>query len=98
MPAFPRRHRMIDTQKKTWLITGVSSGLGRSLAEVVLRRGDRVVGTVRSEQAKADFEKIEKGQSVGLILDITHEENVRDAVASVERRFGAIHVLVNNAG
>ncbi|HBJ39322.1 MAG TPA: short-chain dehydrogenase/reductase, partial [Hyphomonas sp.] len=33
---------------KTWLITGVGKGLGKDLAETVLQRGDRVVGTVRS--------------------------------------------------
>ena len=34
--------------QRTWLITGVSSGFGRHLADQLLKHGDRVVGTVRN--------------------------------------------------
>jgi NADP-dependent 3-hydroxy acid dehydrogenase YdfG len=41
--------------QRTWFITGVSSGFGRELAEQILARGDRVVGTVRDTSKVVDL-------------------------------------------
>lgn len=89
---------MAAPQSKTWMITGVSTGLGRSLAQAAMQRGDVVVGTVRSEKARADFAGIATGRSKALIVDVTDEARVRDAVAEAERLTGGIDVLINNAG
>lgn len=43
--------------RRTWLITGVSSGFGRELTSQLLERGERVVGTVRRRSSVADFAK-----------------------------------------
>ncbi|SQA99617.1 short chain dehydrogenase [Cedecea neteri] len=50
------------SQSKLFLITGVSSGFGRSLAEEALKAGHRVVGTVRNQQAKEAFEVLAPGR------------------------------------
>jgi NAD(P)-dependent dehydrogenase (short-subunit alcohol dehydrogenase family) len=50
---------------KTFFITGVSSGLGRALATEALAVGHRVVGTVRSEAARTEFEALVPGRSFG---------------------------------
>ncbi len=55
---------------KTMLITGVSSGFGRALAEEALAAGYRVVGTVRSEQAKQTVEAL-SANAFGRVLDVT---------------------------
>ena len=89
---------MASTKPRTWMITGVNSGLGRALAEAVLSRGDRVVGTVRKEAARSAFAAVAPGQSFGLILDVTDEKSVHHAVDQVEKEIGAIDFLVNNAG
>lgn len=81
-----------------WMITGVSSGLGRALAEAALRRGDRVAGTVRTEEAAALFQAAAPGRALPVRLDVTDEDAVNDAVARVEKETGGIDVLVNNAG
>lgn len=82
----------------TWLITGVSSGFGRALAEAVLEKGNRVAGTVRNEAAKAAFEKLAPGRAIGVLLDVTDAEAVRQGVTEVEAKTGGVDVLVNNAG
>lgn len=83
---------------KTWFITGVSSGFGRALAEAALKRGDRVIGTLRSEAQRDDFTRLAPQQSFGVLLDVTRHEAVIAAVGRVEQEIGAIDVLVNNAG
>ena len=81
-----------------WLITGVSSGFGRALAEAVLAKGNTVAGTLRNQAAKADFEKLAPGKAIGILLDVTDEASVRRGVAEAEKKTGSIDVLVNNAG
>jgi NAD(P)-dependent dehydrogenase (short-subunit alcohol dehydrogenase family) len=83
---------------KTLLITGVSTGFGRALAEAALVKGYPVVGTVRSEAAKAEFEALKPGQAFGRLLDVTNTAAVAPMVAEIERSAGPIDVLVNNAG
>ena len=80
---------------KTWLITGVSGGLGREIALAALARGDVVVGTVRKAEAADAFRAL---GGHALILDVTDEAAVRDGVANAEAITGQIDVLVNNAG
>ena len=82
---------------KTFLITGVSSGFGRALAQAALRDGHIVVGTVRKESDKADFEQLGQGAHA-VILDVTDTARIAPAVAAIENDIGAIDVLVNNAG
>ena len=85
-------------EPKTWLITGISSGLGRALAEGVLKRGDRVVGTARSEKVSKAFAALDPKLATGLVLDVTDEKAVQRVVAHVESDIGPIDILVNNAG
>jgi NAD(P)-dependent dehydrogenase (short-subunit alcohol dehydrogenase family) len=85
-------------QKRTWLITGCSSGLGRALCQRVLERGERVVCTARDVSKLAAFVKQFPGQAIALPLDITDPENVKTTVAEAIARTGGVDVLVNNAG
>ena len=80
---------------KTWLITGISRGLGRALAEAALERGDTVIGTVR-EGAPA----IDGGRGALHLrsLEITDPAAVEGVVADAFSVTGRIDVLVNNAG
>ena len=80
-----------------WFITGVSSGLGRSLAKAVVADGGRLVGTVRREQDRAALEALSPN-AVGALMDVSDEEAIKRAVAAAEERMGGIDILVNNAG
>ncbi|WP_201312841.1 oxidoreductase [Dyella sp. EPa41] len=83
---------------KTLLVTGVSSGFGRALAQEALAVGHRVVGTVRNEQARREFEALAIGDAVARILDVTHFDAIDGVVADIEKTVGPVDVLVNNAG
>jgi NAD(P)-dependent dehydrogenase (short-subunit alcohol dehydrogenase family) len=83
---------------KTFLITGVSTGLGRAFAQAALDAGHTVAGTVRRADQVAGFEALAPGRAHGLVLDVTDEAAVPAAVERVERAAGPIDVLVNNAG
>jgi NAD(P)-dependent dehydrogenase (short-subunit alcohol dehydrogenase family) len=87
-----------DGLMKTWFITGVSSGLGRAIAEAAVAAGDRVVGTTRSGQQRDRFATLAPGRSCGVLLDVTNATQIQPTVEGVEREFGPIAVLINNAG
>jgi NAD(P)-dependent dehydrogenase (short-subunit alcohol dehydrogenase family) len=82
----------------TWLITGCSTGLGRALAEAVLEAGDNVVATARDATQVEDLVVSSPDSALALSLDVTDHTQVTAAVAAAQERFGAIDVLVNNAG
>ena len=86
------------SSSKIILITGVSSGFGHALARAALAAGHRVVGTVRSADAKSPFETLDATRAFGRLLDITDFNAIDGVVAEVEGSIGPIDVLVNNAG
>lgn len=88
---------MIDASSLTFLITGVSSGLGRAFAEGALAAGHSVVGTVRRE-ADADAYAARGDKAYPILLDVTDYDAVPAAVAKAEALAGPVDVLVNNAG
>ncbi len=83
---------------KYWFITGISSGLGKALAESVIQHGDFVIGTFRDPAQVAAFNARYEGKAHAMVLDITHEKGVETCVSQVMSTYGRIDVLVNNAG
>jgi NAD(P)-dependent dehydrogenase (short-subunit alcohol dehydrogenase family) len=83
---------------KIILISGVSSGFGRAFAEAALRDGYTVIGTVRNEKARKEFEAIEPKRAKPLILDVTDFAAINPSISRIEQEIGPIDVLVNNAG
>ena len=83
-------------EKAVWFITGCSTGFGRELAKHVLERGYRCVVTARNPDDLRDF----ADNDAALIqkLDVTEQSQIDTAVKAAEEKFGAIGVLVNNAG
>jgi NAD(P)-dependent dehydrogenase (short-subunit alcohol dehydrogenase family) len=82
----------------TWLITGCSTGLGRAFAEAVLDRGHNAVVTARDVAKVQDLADKYPDTALALPLDVTDDTQVSAAVDTAEDRFGAVDVLVNNAG
>jgi len=83
---------------KLFLITGVSSGFGRALAQAAIEAGYQVAGTVRSAEQAAAFAALDPDRAHPQLLDVTDSAAIDAVVARVERALGPIDVLVNNAG
>jgi NAD(P)-dependent dehydrogenase (short-subunit alcohol dehydrogenase family) len=86
------------TNAKVWLITGSSTGFGRVLAEVLLKKGDRVVATARKPEQLEDLSQQYPETAKALRLDVTKPQEVQAAIDAGIATFGRIDVLVNNAG
>jgi NAD(P)-dependent dehydrogenase (short-subunit alcohol dehydrogenase family) len=84
--------------KRTWLITGVSSGFGRHLTEQLLQRGDTVAGTVRDPEKVSDLIKNHPQTFQAEVLDMTDRPAVREVVERSFARLGRIDVIISNAG
>jgi len=87
-----------STQSKVWFVTGTSSGFGRSIVEEAIARGDRVVATARDPRALDDVVALAPDRVHAVRLDVTRPADIEPAVAAAIERFGAIDVVVNNAG
>lgn len=80
---------------KAVLITGCSTGIGRTTAALLCARGFTVYATARQVESMTELEQL--GCRL-LPLDVTDEDSMRQAVQAVERDCGAVSVLINNAG
>lgn len=83
---------------KTWFITGSSSGIGKGIAKAVLEKGDNAVVMARDIRKLNELVQTYPKQTLALSLEMTDKESIRCAVKAATDRFGAIDVLVNNAG
>jgi len=81
-----------------WFITGCSTGFGRELAQLVLRRGWSAVVTARDVSRVEDLTRGYEDKALALSLDVTKQDDIATAVKEAETHFGTIDVLVNNAG
>ncbi|ROP72605.1 oxidoreductase [Curtobacterium sp. PhB115] len=82
----------------TWLITGASSGLGASLARAVLEQGDNAVITARNTDHLTEITDAYPENALAVSLEVADHDQVVAAVTAATERFGAVDVLVNNAG
>lgn len=83
------------------LVTGASRGIGRAIALGLGKGGATVIGTATSDAGAADIQKAfdEIGiKGWGAVLNVTNAAGCEAVVGEVEKRFGPVSVLVNNAG
>lgn len=80
-------------KNQTALVTGVSSGIGREIAQLLAERGARVFGTVRDPNSASPIRGVEMVR-----MDVTDDASVTEAVQSVVQKAGPVQILVNNAG
>ncbi len=97
------RPRHVDPRGRRFVVTGATSGLGRSVATALAERGAHLVLAVRSPERAApladDLGRRHPETRVEVVaLDLADLATVRRAAREVEERLGAVDVLVNNAG
>jgi NAD(P)-dependent dehydrogenase (short-subunit alcohol dehydrogenase family) len=87
---------------KAAIVTGSTKGIGRAIAEELLRAGARVTVSARNEaevkSAASDLEKAHPKRILARRCDVRSETDVRSLFAETERAFGGVDILVNNAG
>jgi NAD(P)-dependent dehydrogenase (short-subunit alcohol dehydrogenase family) len=85
---------------KNAIVTGGTRGIGRAIAERLLREGASVAicGRTDSSVAQATREMKELGKISGYVADVSNAEQVSELFRAVDREFTALDILVNNAG
>ncbi|WP_323770838.1 L-iditol 2-dehydrogenase [Antarctobacter sp.] len=82
---------------KSALITGAARGIGKGFAEAYVREGATVaIGDINMEAAEAAASDIGKG-AYAVHLDVTQQDSIDTAIASVVDRAGKLDILINNA-
>jgi 3-oxoacyl-[acyl-carrier protein] reductase len=84
------------------LVTGASRGIGRAIALELARQGAIVIGTATSEAGSAAISQylneLGEGRGRGMVLDVNDAERCNALVAEIQKQYGGLSILVNNAG
>jgi len=92
---------MIDNSRTIAVITGANRGLGREVARQLTARGVHVVMTARDSlqgRAAAELMKFQGGDVEFHPLDVTDRSSIRKLAGFLEKRYGRLDILINNAG
>jgi NAD(P)-dependent dehydrogenase (short-subunit alcohol dehydrogenase family) len=84
--------------RKTWFITGTSSGFGRAFAEHALSKGYNVIAAARDVSKLQELTARDPDRVLALELDVNVEGDAKRGVDAAVDRFGRIDVVINNAG
>jgi NAD(P)-dependent dehydrogenase (short-subunit alcohol dehydrogenase family) len=88
----------MDMKPLTWLVTGISSGIGKAVADAALGRRDIVIGTVRKPEQVLEFQSKAPGRAVGCRLDLADGDTVVPVLTRALEAVGGVDVVVNCAG
>ena len=84
---------------KVVLVTGASRGIGRAIAERFAKEGHFVIGTATSTKgAEAIGDYLSEFGGIGRVLDVCSDEAVEQLFDEIDSVYGAVNILVNNAG
>ena len=89
----------LPLESKIALVTGATRGIGKAIAAHLQSLGATVIGTATSEAgANSINEALAPQGGRGVVLDVNDAEASKNLVADLTKEFGALHILVNNAG
>jgi 3-oxoacyl-[acyl-carrier protein] reductase len=96
------RIQSLELQGKTAIVTGGTKGIGRGIAEALVRAGVNVCLSARHEaeieRSVADLNSIGEGRAAGFVCDVRSYDQVKSLLENANNTFGGIDILVNNAG
>ncbi len=88
---------MFSLEGKVILVTGASRGIGKAIALQLKALGGHVIGTATSEHGAANISEY-LGEGQGLVLNVTDDASISAMFDVIKEKYGAVDVLVNNAG
>ncbi len=88
---------MFSLEGKVILVTGASRGIGKAIATQLKTLGGTVIGTATSEHGAANISEY-LGEGQGLVLNVTDDASISAMFDLIKEKYGAVDVLVNNAG
>ena len=89
----------LPLESKIALVTGATRGIGKAIAAHLQSLGATVIGTATSEAGATSINEALASQGGrGVVLDVNDAEASKNLVADLTKEFGALHILVNNAG
>lgn len=83
---------------KIALVTGASRGIGRAIAELLVERGARVIGTATSEKGAEAIGAYLGENGKGYMLNVVDTASIESVLTAIRAEFGEVDILVNNAG
>ena len=89
----------MNLENEIVLVTGASRGIGKAIAETLANAGATVVGTATSDGgAEKITEYLSAKGGRGMCLNVADDESIQSVIKVIKDEFGAISILVNNAG
>lgn len=90
-----------NLQGQVALVTGASRGIGRAIAQELVRQGATVIGTATSEVGAAaisEYLQPASASSRGIVLNVNDASQCEAAIEGIQKEFNGLSILVNNAG
>lgn len=85
-------------EKKIVLVTGARGGIGRAISEMFAIRGATVIGTATDINGVKKINMYLGDKGTGKLLNVTQQQSINTCLSSIQKEFGNIDILINNAG
>ncbi len=89
---------LMNLEGQVALVTGASRGIGKAIAEQLVARGVKVIGTATTEKGAQAISDYLGANGEGLALNVTDAESIAAVLKHIDSTYGQLDILVNNAG